>query len=267
MFDLMDGMTDRPHPSRTRTNPCLHAYTYIYTPKQALPRPLADEMLQQVRTTREALRYRRERPWWWHQQQGGAEEGAVDGGAAEALATITTTTTITPTPGRDQGGLDSVLCLPVLGGADGRTVVGVVAAVNAHAPAQPEHGQQDGSGSGFAAADARALAGLCAQASEALANLTRRPEERVSLGENLEMLARHSALPLREYRPTLAALLGAERAAEAAAAKDGKTKAKAEARAGIRAPIAAAVTAAAAAVGPVSARAPAAPAVVMGTAW
>lgn len=217
-------------------------------------------MLQQVRTTREALRYRRERPWWWHQQQGGAEEGVVDGGAAEALATMTTTTTtttITPLPQRDQGGLDSVLCLPVLGGVDGRTVVGVVAAVNAHH--QP--GQQDASGSGssgFGAADARALAGLCAHASEALANLTRRPEERVSLGENLEMLARHSVLPLREYRPTLAAILGAERAAEA---KDGKTKAKAEARAGIRAPIAAAVTAAAAAVGPVSARAPAAPAV------
>lgn len=208
-------------------------------------------MLHHVRATREALRYRRERPWWWHQQQQleGDEEGAVlDGGAAEALATTTTTSpaslprkkprgTSTSTTGT--AGVDSVLCLPVLGGADGQAVVGVVAAVNRQG--QGPHTDR------FGTEDARALAGLCAQASEALANLTRRPEERVSLGENLGMLARHAALPLHEYRPSLKALLAAERAAEAAEGEAATTE--------IRVPIAAA------AVGPVSARAPAAPAV------
>ncbi len=168
-------------------------------------------MLTQVLATREGLRYRREPSWWQLQQARKAEEAAgakaalalLDGGATEALAT---TTAAPPSPQpqpssmRKRAGVESALCLPVLD-QQGRTVA-VVAAVN-------RLGGGDDGGL-FGREDAKALAGLCAQTSEALTNLTRRPEEHVSLGENLELLAAHSALPLREYRPTLKALLAGE---------------------------------------------------------
>lgn len=149
---------------------------------------MAQEMLAQVLRTREGLLYHRERSWWQQQQQ---EEEEQKQNHKEGGGTL---------EGTKSGGLvDSALCLPVLD-ADGR-VVAVVAAVNNGAATR----------SFDTATEAKAgLAGLCAQASAAVTNLGRRPEMHASLSETLQLLATHSALPLREYRPSLRALMAAE---------------------------------------------------------
>jgi hypothetical protein len=200
---------------------------------------MAQEMLAQVLQTREGLRYNRQRPWWESSSSALSSKDAdsdlvvvLDGGAPEALATTPMAATVAApvSTQRQQDGrrgrvgrVESALCLPVLD-EQGR-VVAVVAVVNRSLEEDDHHTHRDdvgSSGRGFGREDATALAGLCAQASEALTNLTRRPEEHVSLGENLGLLAAHSALPLREYRPSLKALMGAEAAeAEAKAAAAG----------------------------------------------
>lgn len=152
---------------------------------------MAEEMLGQVLRTREGLLYHREGSWWQEQQQ--QEHKHKEGGG-----------TLEGTKG---GGVDSALCLPVLD-ADGR-VVAVVAAVNNEGAARFFDTATDGKAG---------LAGLCAQASAAVTNLGRRPEMHASLSETLQLLATHSALPLREYRPSLGALMAAEGQGQAQAA-------------------------------------------------
>ena len=46
------------------------------------------------------------------------------------------------------------------------------------------------------------------QVAESIINMSRRPEEHVSLAENLELLRVHSNLTIKPYIPSLSALMG-----------------------------------------------------------
>lgn len=165
-----------------------------------LPLVLAQDVVEQVLESKGGL-------FMWSQraEETYDEEEEEDAGATEALGGVvvaaterrkertTTRTTV-----------DSLLCLPVLD-KDGQ-VLAIVAVVNA-AAATVANGSKGSKKHDFGHEDQKTLAGLCAQVAEALINMTRRPEEHVSLSENLDLLAAHSNLAFHEYRPSLRALI------------------------------------------------------------
>jgi len=152
-----------------------------------LPLVLAQEVVEQVLGSKVGLRmWSRRADAYYPEAEGGREEG-VD---KEKRLTYR----------RQRSGgeaaVESLLCLPVLD-KEGQ-VMAIVVAVNA------------AKSKDFVVQDEKALAGLCAHVAEALINMTRRPEEHISLTENLELLSMHSKVGWKEYRPSLKALLFGE---------------------------------------------------------
>jgi hypothetical protein len=157
-----------------------------------LPLILAQDVVEQVLESKGGL-------FMWSQRAEetyDSDEAGDDGGATEAVST--TKGAATARRGKERSNdaratVDNLLCLPVLD-MDGQ-VLAIVAVVNA----TKKHD--------FSLEDQKTMVGLCAQVSEALINMPRRPEEHVSLGENLELLSLHSHLAFQEYRPSLRALI------------------------------------------------------------
>lgn len=90
--------------------------------------------------------------------------------------------------GQPYSSVRNVLSLPILN-CEGE-VMGVMVAIN------KTRTNQDKATTGFTLADERFMLGMCAQLSEAIVNMGRRPEEYATFVEKLELLKLHAALPV-----------------------------------------------------------------------
>jgi GAF domain-containing protein len=154
-----------------------------------LPLVLAQEVVEQVLESKVGLKMWSRRADAYYPSDGGKEERVTSSSAQQKEKRLI----YRRQRSGGEAAVESLICWPVLD-KEGQ-VMAIVVAVNATK-------QKD-----FDGQDETALAGLCAHVAEALINMTRRPEEHVSLTENLELLSLHCEVGWKEYRPSLKALL------------------------------------------------------------
>jgi len=109
--------------------------------------------------------------------------------------------------------IHSVLAMPILN-TEGE-VIGIIAAINRtdtthttttsgsssrSSSSSSSSSSSNSSSRGFTSADEKFMLGMCAQLSEAIGNMKRRPEEYTTFVEKLELLKIHAALPVTVSR-------------------------------------------------------------------